>query len=217
MRKIAEKIAVVAQTCIALVFVATTLLQNLAVQQIAITSVAIWVLAIVWVACTLYIVWCNFSTKQSLKKILVASSCNSATTTNHRVVGKTIAKCAHLVQGVKLKKYQLSTDEKHGFVLNLAINYHGKDVAFATEKLRCLLVDAFASTLGVAFNTITFEICKFSTTYTPNVEQAHRTAEQLAQDAEQTAQQSQCNTCTAEEKTDPLPSTDTPQPTSETD
>ena len=102
-------------------------------------------------------------------------------------------------------------------MLNLAINYHGKDVAFATEKLRCLLVDAFASTLGVAFNTITFEICKFSTTYTPNVEQAHRTAEQLAQDAEQTAQQSQCNTCTTEEKTDPLPPTDTPQPTSETD
>ncbi len=217
MRKIAEKIAVVAQTCIALVFVATTLLQNLDVQQIAITSVAIWVLALVWVACSLYVVFCNFSEQQKLKKLLVKTSCNSATITNHRVVGKTIAKCTRLVQGVKLKKYKLRTDEKHGFVLHLAINYHGKDVAVATEKLRCLLVDTFANTLGVTFNTINFEICKFSTTYTPNVEQAQQQAQLVAEQQLNKAQQDSCDTCTTEEKTEPLSPTDTPHPTTDTD
>ncbi len=194
MKKIAEKVAIVAQISIALIFAITTLLymfnvipENVAFSNNGVLGVLIWVLAIIFLVLSGFIVYVNFSEKETLRQILLHCDSESATHANSKVIRNIVRSCAKKVEGIRVKKVQLRLDEKNGLVVTLKVNVATHNVSESIDILRCLVADAFKNTLGLTFNSINFVIRKLKSRYRPDVDKAEKLAKTLTQQRELSA------------------------------
>lgn len=209
MRKMAEKVALVAMICISLVFVLATLLYmtntisyydnivenpngTLTVmppnQENGILSILMIVLGVLFVALAFYLLYVNFSERENMKRILLFSDCDSATRTNTKVINNIVRGCAKQVDGISVRNVKVRTDEKGGLVATLAVTANAANVSGAVNQLRCLVADSFSSTLGLTFNTINFDVKKLNGKYRPNVQRAQELAQTLQENQAETLQ-----------------------------
>ena len=189
MRKIGEKVALVAQICVAVVFVIVAMLQAWGVtQQIELQNnivvfVVMFVLAVIFVGTSAYLVYMNFSELQNLKRILLYADSKSATTTSLKVVNKIALNCADKIDGVRIKRTKIRADEKQGYVATFVVEVSASSVTPSLEQLRCLIEDSFKDTLGLVFNTITFEVAKIHQPKT-DVKKAQKRAQTITDGAD---------------------------------
>lgn len=120
MRKIAEKVAIVAQICITLIFVLISILYITGVIGIAqgnnsVVIVLMCVLAGVYVALSAYILYMNFSERENIKDILLFCDNESATRTNIKVINNIVKGCTKEVEGVVVRKVRVRFRRKGRF------------------------------------------------------------------------------------------------------
>lgn len=194
MKKLAEKVALVAELCIAVVFILTTILyltnaipQQTDWQSNGVLVVLMIVLAVIFVAIAAYLLYVNFSCRENLKQILLFCDSKSATHTNTKVLGNIVSGCAKQVDGVTVHKIRVCADEKGGFIATLNVKVTVDNVAESINKLRCLLTESFKNTLGLSFNTINFNIERIRGRYEPKEKRAEVAAETLTQNQEATS------------------------------
>ena len=195
MRKLAEKVVIVAQICITLVFAIITLLNmtavfpeiEIAVNNGVLTSLII-VLFLLYLGLSVYLIYVNFSERENVKQVLLFCDSESATRTTAKVVKNIVNSCAKQTTGITVRKTKIRSDEKKGFAITLRVNVNADNVAETIDTFRCLLADSFKNTLGLSFNTINFEINKLQTRYVPNVPTAEEKAEKLGDQREVTAE-----------------------------
>ena len=194
MKKIAEKVAIVAQICITLVFVLTTVLYMSNVipqqenwQENGVLNVLMIILAVVYLAISAFILYVNFSENANLKRILLFCDSDSATHATVRVVNNIVRGCAKQVDGIKFKKIKIRSDEKAGFIATISIEVTADSVAENINTLRALVTKSFYETLGLKFNTINFNIDKLHGRYTPDTRVVEEVAEELTEQQEELA------------------------------
>ena len=195
MRKLAEKVVIVAQICITLVFAIITLLNmtavfpenEIAVNNGVLTSLII-VLFLLYLGLSVYLIYVNFSERENVKQVLLFCDSESATRTTAKEVKNIVNSCAKQTTGITVRKTKIRSDEKKGFAITLRVNVNADNVAETIDTFRCLLADSFKNTLGLSFNTINFEINKLQTRYVPNVPTAEEKAEKLGDQREVTAE-----------------------------
>lgn len=203
MRKLAEKVALVAQICITLIFAITALLNTanvfyngdyngvrnepVVVDNGVLTSL-IWVLFIAYIGLSAYMLYVNFSERENLKRVLLFCDSESATHTTTKVVHKIIAECAKQTEGISVKKTRVRPDEKQGFAINLKVKVSADNVSQVVDTFRCMLADSFKNTLGLTFNSINFEVVKLNTRYVANVKSAEEQAEKLGEQRDVTTE-----------------------------
>ena len=195
MRKLAEKVVIVAQICITLVFAIITLLNmtavfpenEIAVNNGVLTSLII-VLFLLYLGLSVYLIYVNFSERENVKQVLLFCDSESATRTTAKVVKNIVNSCAKQTTGITVRKTKIRSDEKKGFAITLRVNVNADNVAETIDTFRCLLADSFKNTLGLSFNTINFEINKLQTRYVPNGPTAEEKAEKLGDQREVTAE-----------------------------
>ena len=195
MRKLAEKVVIVAQICITLVFAIITLLNmtavfpenEIAVNNGVLTSLII-VLFLLYLGLSVYLIYVNFAERENVKQVLLFCDSESATRTTAKVVKNIVNSCAKQTTGITVRKTKIRSDEKKGFAITLRVNVNADNVAETIDTFRCLLADSFKNTLGLSFNTINFEINKLQTRYVPNVPTAEEKAEKLGDQREVTAE-----------------------------
>ena len=194
MRKITEKISIVAQVCITLIFVVTTILYitgvipyNEGLMDNGVFVMLLVILAIVYGLLSAYIIWVNFSESEYLRQVLLFCDSESATHASVKVVRNIVRSCAKKVSGVRVRRVKIRLDEKQGFVITLKVNVSGNEVSASIDKLRCLVADSFKNTLNLTFNSINFEIRRLKSHYTPNVERAEKLAKTLTEQRELSA------------------------------
>lgn len=191
MRKIAEKVALVAQICVAVVFVIVAMLYAFGVTtqmelpSNAVAVVVMILLTVVFAGTSIYLLYVNFSESQNVKRMLLYADSKCATTTTLKVVNKIARNCADKIDGVRIKKTKIRADEKKGYVATFTVQISAMSVTPSLEQLRCLIEDSFKDALGLTFNTITFEIDKLTSQPTANVAQAKKRAQAIAESADQ--------------------------------
>lgn len=215
MKKLSEKVALVAELCIAAVFIITTILymtnaipQAENWQENGVMSVLMIVLGAIFLGLAVYLIYMSFSDKQNLKKILLFCDNGSTTHTNVKVIEGIVANCAKLVDGVVVKKIRINSDDKGGYTARINVKVSVENVAESINKLRLLLVDSFKNTLGLTFNSIDFQIEKISGKYTPNVAAAEEAAEKLSESTKPAESTATEETTPAEESTTEEPVTE---------
>lgn len=144
-------------------------------------TVLLAVLGVMYVLLSAYIVYVNFSSRENLKKIMLYCNSESATLTNTKVVDNIVKNCASHVNGIKIKKTRIRTDDNNGLVMTLKVNVTADTVSEPVDRLHCLLADSFQSVLGITFNSINFEVAKLASNFTPDVSKAAEQAEEIAE------------------------------------
>lgn len=194
MRKIAEKVAIVAQIIITFVFVTTTLLylfnvipENTALSNNGVLATLIAILAAVYLLLSGYIIYVNFSESETLRQVLLHCDSESATCASVKVVKNIVKSCAKKVNGVRVRKMKMRLDERNGLIVTLKLNVSTHNVSESIDILRCLVADAFKNTLGLTFNSINFVIKRLRSSYKPNVDKAEKLAKTLTQQRELSA------------------------------
>lgn len=192
MRKLAEKIAVVAQICIALIFVLTTLFYALNVfpqgeygAESGVLTAVLITLGVAFFLLSGFLLYVNFSNAENLKRIMLYCDSESATLTNVKVVTNIIRDCAKQTGGISVKKVRVKTDENNGLALTLNVIVSSDTVSVPVDTMRCLLTDSFAKVLGITFNSINFQVTKLKSGYKPSVKKAKEQAETIAEYREQ--------------------------------
>lgn len=198
MKKIAEKVAIVALICITLVFVLTAVLyitgtinnynttnlydehgELIQMSDNSIILTLMIVLAVVYACLAVYVLYMNFSDRESLRSILLFCDSDSATRTTIKVIDNIVKGCSRQVEGIKVRKIRIRTDEKSGLFATVSVKVNAEEVAENVNTLRCLLVDSFKATLNLTFNTINFQIDKLNGKYVPDVAHAEKLADDL--------------------------------------
>ena len=175
MKKIAEKVVLIALICITFIFALTTLLYVTNViqpQEVSENSVAVIllsVLAAAYVGLAAYLVYVNFSEKINVKRILLFYDAESATRASSKVVDSIVNGCAKQVNNIKIRKTKIRVDEKLGLIATVHVEVAAEDVTDAIPQLHSLLVENFQNTLGLKFNAINFEIDKLNKKFIPDV------------------------------------------------
>lgn len=194
MLKIAQKVAVVAQICISLVFVVTTLLylfnaipENSTLYDNGLSGPLVAILALVYLGLSAFLIYVNFSQCESLRQVLLHCDSESATHANAKVVKNIVKSCSKKVSGLRVKKIKMRLDEKNGLVVTLKVDVTTHNVSESIDVLRCLIADAFKNTLGLTFNSINFVIRKLKSRYKPDVDKAEKLAKTLTQQRELSA------------------------------
>lgn len=203
MRKLAEKVVIVAQICITLVFAITAILnttngiyndfydgdfsynrgETVVLDNSVLTSL-MWVLFVTYLGLSAYMLYVNFSDRENLKRVLLFCDSESATHTTTKVVHRIIANCAKQTEGITVKKTRIRPDEKQGFAINLKVKVDSDNVSQEIDRFRCMLADSFKNTLGLTFNSINFEVVKLNTRYVASVKKANELAEKLGDQRE---------------------------------
>ncbi|MCH5156616.1 MAG: hypothetical protein J1G02_01915 [Clostridiales bacterium] len=208
MRKITEKIAIIAQVCITLIFVVTTILYimglipyNEGLRDNGVFVTLLVLLATIYGLLSAYIIYVNFSESEYLRQILLFCDSESATHANVKVIRNIVRSCAKKVKGIRVRKTKMRLDEKQGFGITIKLDANTHKVSESVDKLRCLIADAFKNTLGLTFNSINFVIRRLKSSYKPDVEKAEKLAKTLTQQRELSADiyeqpfQDNCEAC----------------------
>ena len=92
---------------------------------------------------------------------------------------------SYRIDGVKIKRTKIRADDKKGYVATFVVEVSALSVTPALEELRCLIEDSFKDTLGLTFNTITFEVAKLTGQPKADVKKAKKRAQALTDGVEQ--------------------------------
>lgn len=194
MRKITEKISIVAQVCITLIFVVTTILYitglipyNDGLIDNGVFVTLLLILAITYGLLSAYIIYVNFSENENVRQVLLFCDSESATHANAKVVRNIVKSCAKKVNGLRVRRVKMRVDEKQGLAITIKVDVSTSEVSNAIDKMRCLVADSFKNTLNLTFNSINFVIARLKTHYTPNVERAEKLAKTLTEQRELSA------------------------------
>ena len=195
MKRIAEKVAIVAQICITLVFVLTTVLymSNAIPQQEnwqanGVLNILMIILAVAYLAISAFILYVNFSESANLKRVLLFCDSDSATNVSVKVINNIVKGCTKQVHGIKFKKIKIRSDEKAGFIATISIEVSADSVAENVNTLRALISRSFYETLGLKFNTVNFNIEKLHGRYTPDASLVSDVAAELTEAQEESAE-----------------------------
>lgn len=198
MKKIAEKVAIVALICITFVFVLTAVLyvtdtinnynvhefydenaQLLEMPNNSIIVIVMIVLAVVYALLALYLLYVNFAERENLRSVLLFCDSDSATRSGIKVINNIVRGCSTQVDGISVRKIRVRSDEKGGLSATFSVNVNADDVSGKINTLRCLLADSFKSTLNLTFNTINFQIDRLNGKYVPDAQQVEKRADTL--------------------------------------
>ena len=174
MKRIVEKVLLIALICVTFVFALTTILYVTNVipqQEVSDNSVAVIllsVLAVVYLGLSAWLVYISFSERINVKRILLFYDAESSTRASGKVVDNIVNGCAKQVSNVTIRKTKIRVDEKLGLIATVHVQLAAEDVTEAIPQLRALLVDSFATTLGLKFNAINFEIDKLTNKFVPS-------------------------------------------------
>ena len=215
MRRITEKISIVAQVCITLIFVVTTILYitgvipyNDGLIDNGVFVTLLIILAATYGLLSAYIIYVNFSENENVRQVLLFCDSESATHANAKVVRNIVRSCAKKVNGLRVRRVKMRVDEKQGLAITIKVDVSCNDVSNAIDKMRCLVTDSFKNTLNLTFNSINFVIARLKTRYTPNVERAEKLAKTLTEQRELSADiyeqpfQDACEECASKEETE---------------
>ena len=174
MKKIVEKVILIALICVTFIFALTTILYvtNVIPQQdVSDNSVAVIllsVLAVVYLGLSAWLIYLNFSERVNVKRILLFYDAESATRASGKVVDNIVNGCAKQVSNVKIRRTKIRVDEKLGLIATIHVELAAKEVTVAIPQLRALLEESFRDTLGLKFNAINFEIDKLTKKFVPD-------------------------------------------------
>lgn len=175
MKRIAEKVVLVAQICITFVFALLTVLYvtnaipQQAVSDNSVVLILLLVLAVVYVILCGYLLYVNFSEKVNVKRILLYYDSESETRAKANVVDNIVYGCAKKVKELKVQKVKIRLDEKLGLIATIYVKTSADNIADSIARLRALLIDNFKGTLGLTFNAINFEISQLTKKFIPDV------------------------------------------------
>ena len=186
MKKIAEKIALVALVCITFVFVLLTVLYATGVippsngADSAVAIVLLSLLAAMYLGVSAYLLVVNFSEIFYVKRILLFYDAEGTTRASHKVVKNIIKGCAKEFPQLKIRRCVFHVDDKMGIVANISLeSLVAEDIAVYVPRLKCLIIKSFNEALGLKFNAINFDIIKLIKKYSPadtDVESAMQSA-----------------------------------------
>lgn len=192
MKKIAEKVVLIALICITFVFALTTILYvtNVIPQQEVdnngVAVILLSVLAAIYLGLAAYLVYVNFSEKVNVKRILLFYDAESATRASSKVIDNIVKGCAKQLQNIKVRRLTLRVDEKQGLVATVHVEVEAEYVTQAIPELRELLIQNFQETLGLKFNAINFEIDKLNKKFVPDTKNDVVEAAETAPTVEET-------------------------------
>lgn len=199
MKKIAEKIALVALICITFMFVllavlyASDVIPQKAAADSGATIVVLSVLAAMYIGLSVYLLLLNFSEVFNVKRILLFYDAEMTTRASHKVVKNIIRGCAKEFPQFKIRRTVFRVDDKMGLVANISLeSVVAEDINNYLPQLKNLLVQSFAESLGLKFNAINFDVVKLSKKYTPTdtqLEISKQTAEDEDYDGEYNSEQ----------------------------
>ncbi len=206
MKRIAEKVALVALVCIAFVFVIVAVLYSTNVipqKDTADNAVAIVVLSVlgaIYLGLSAYLLIINFSEGVNVKRILLFHDSDSATRAGSKVVNSIVKGCAKEFPQLKVKRTVLRLDDKMGLTATVSLEaLIADDIASYVPKFKTLLLQSFSDALGLKLNAVNFDVVKLTKKYTPTDTEVV-TAEQAPQAAaEKTPQPEQTPTPAVEE------------------
>ncbi len=197
MKKLAEKVAIVALICISFVFVllavlyATNVIPQIEVENNSVAIVVLSVLSVLFVGLSVYLLIVNFSEVINVKRIVLFYDANTTTRASYKVVNNIVYGCAKEFPQLKIKRTTFRVDDKMGLVANIYLeSLVAEDIAIYVPKLRNLLEQSFSEAIGLKFNAINFEVTKLSKKFTPAdtlVEAANQTPAQEAAPVEEEA------------------------------
>lgn len=189
--KTLQKIAVVAQIAVALIFVATSLLfvfdvlpSGRAFADNGLLGTLIAALAIVYLGLSAFVIYANFWQRERLRQVLLHCDSESATRVKAKIIKNIAKKCCKCTDGVKFCKTKVATDEKNGLTLTVTVDVSANNATHSVDVLRCMLEDAFQTTLGLSFNSTNFVIRKLNGGFDPNTQNAEQKAKTLVQQRE---------------------------------
>ena len=187
MKRIAEKVALVAHICITFIFALLTVLYvtNAIPQEEmgdnSIVIVLLLTLAVVYVGLSIFLIYVNFSEKVNVKRILLYYDNGGETRAKASVVDNIVHGCAKQVKELKVQRLKIRLDDKLGLIATIYVKASVENIADSIERLRVLLVDSFKETLGLTFNTINFEISQLTKKFVPAVKPSSKENKAKAQ------------------------------------
>lgn len=194
MNKTAPKIALVAQTCIAFVFVLTHFLYAVNVVSPTVAggnvtvNVLVAVLALLYALLSAYLLWTVFGKGDGAGKVLLHCDDESSTLADVKVIRKVIRGCQAKVKGLKVTRICLTETDKHGYCLKLYVKVPPLHAISAVDEMRCLLRQSFLQTLQVEFRSVDFVVDKFGGKFTPNTDSSLDDKQALQANREQARQ-----------------------------
>ena len=197
MKKTIEKVALVAQTVIALIVAIICLLMALGnIPTISTDSssgkvvlVLVCIFSGLYLAFAIYNLYVAFSDRNVLRYVMLTADNNKSTSASGKVLKKIAVSNSTLVEGIKVRRLQVRPDEKMGFKMRVDLDVDSNEVNMALEKYRCLLIDSYINILGLKFSSIDFRIRKVTTTYTPDVAKAEQQAKTITNNNKQSVEQ----------------------------
>ncbi len=174
MKKLAEKVALVALVCITFVFVllailyATNVIPQKEIADNAVAIVVLSVLSAMYVGLSVYLLIVAFSEALNVKRILLFYDAESTTRASHKVVANIVKGCTKEFPQLKVKKAVFRVDDKMGLIANIDVeSLVAEDIAIYIPKLRSLISQSFQDALGLRFNAINFDVVKLTKKFTP--------------------------------------------------
>lgn len=194
MRKLAEKVAIVALICTSFVFVLMSVLYSTNIipqkEQLADNAVSIVVLSVlfaIFLGLSVYLLIVNFSEMINIKRILLYYEVGSATYTNHKVVNNMVRGCVKEFPQFKLKRVVFRMDDKRGLVANITLkSMVAEDIAAYLPQLKTLITESFKKSLGLKLNAINFVVVNLSQKFSPQDTLVELARETPAHEAETT-------------------------------
>ncbi len=189
MRKIADKVVLVAHISISAIFVLVTVLMFTNVISLTIEAGLIvidgFVMAMVmtlvgiYLALTAYLLYSTFAQRNVIRQVLLYADEYNETNANSTVIRRIANDSAKLVKGVKVKKLRITAGEKGKMHMKLTVNVNSNDVAYTLDTLRCLLVDHYYKVLTLKFDSIDFAIAKVTSDNMSDLDKATMQADAL--------------------------------------
>lgn len=198
MKKIMEAILTVAFVCLSLIFTIICLLTYLGVIPVTVedTKVVIdpvvlvifAILGVMWLGLGIYVLYCNFAPRNVLKYVTISTDNQTSTKATTAVLKKLALEEAETIEGLKIKKVVVMSDELQGLNMKIIVNLTTPEVAQTIDQLRVKLLAKYKEVLSLQFTTIDFQIHKVNASVVANTKDTQTPAETTPVD-EQTQQE----------------------------
>ncbi len=191
MRRLADKVALVAHIGISAIFVLVTVMVffNIIPLEIAETGLIVtssfvmaivMILAGVYVALTVYLLYVAFAQRNVVREVLLYSDATNNTNATSTVIRRIAVDNAKVVSGVSVKKLRITSEANGKLHMRITVHIKGNEVAKTIDTLRCLLVDSYATVLALKFDSIDFDIAKIEGSSVADLDKAKAQADVLS-------------------------------------
>lgn len=189
MRKIADKVVLVAHISISAIFVLVTILMFVNIIPLTFDNgllvidgfvmALVMILAGIYLVLSAYLLYSVFAQRNVVKQVLLYADEYNETNATSTVIRKIANSSAKLVSGVKVKKLRITAGDKGKLHMRLTVSVDSDDVAYTIDTLRCLLVEHYSTVLSLTFDSIDFNITHIKSSNVPDLDKAQSKAEVL--------------------------------------